>query len=710
MRCRVCRWALLLPVALVLSGVASVAVAQQEPDSAASARRRPAKLQELVTTASRSSQAVGESPANVTAVTRADLATSSAPSVPNLLWRIPGFATRDYQSSVVSSPVRGVVSFRGLGVSSAGRTLILLDGVPLNEPFSGWMHWSRVPLTLVDRVEVVRGGGSMLWGSRALGGVVNVITAAPSRTGLEVVAEGGGYASYRGSVTGGVRQGKFRGTVAADWSNTDGFIVTRPDQIGPVDAPSGGQDRVVYGKLTYDANPNVRAFVTGNYLQHEDTGPTQISEGSSRIGELRAGLRIAKASGGVLEISGYGNHTAYQQLSVAVSKDRTIQTPGREQSVPASSVGTSIQWTQVVFQHHQVTAGADASLTDGSLAEGAEYRNGEMTLERKITGRQVLGGVFLQDNVQLSNRWRLLAGLRSDWIRNTDGSRQDTDLITGDVLRDTTYGSTTHSRLNYSLGLRHNASGSLTWRANLYGAFRAPTPYELYQTNYSSKGAITAANPALLPERLVGAEVGADLNFGETVLVRMTAFWNQVRDPVVDYTVGTTTSNGEVIEPCGALPKGQTCRQRRNVAGLTTTGLETELELHPIAALSLWGSYAFNPTRLSAPGQQIDGVVARGAARHAASAVVTYDYPRVITATLEERYVASRSDDDLNTIVLDRFLVTGLRLTRRLWQTSSAYLKVDNLFGAEYEIAHASNGYVQVGAPRWVTVGVRAAW
>jgi len=77
---------------------------------------------------------------------------------------------------------------------------------------------------------------------------------------------------------------------------------------------------------------------------------------------------------------------------------------------------------------------------------------------------------------------------------------------------------------------------------------------------------------------------------------------------------------------------------------------------------------------------------------------------------LEERYVASRSDDDLNTIVLDRFLVTGLRLTRRLWQTSSAYLKVDNLFGAEYEIAHASNGYVQVGAPRWVTVGVRAAW
>jgi len=72
--------------------------------------------------------------------------------------------------------------------------------------------------------------------------------------------------------------------------------------------------------------------------------------------------------------------------------------------------------------------------------------------------------------------------------------------------------------------------------------------------------------------------------------------------------------------------------------------------------------------------------------------------------------VGSRSDDDLDTIRLESFFVTGLRLNRRLWSQSSAYIKVENLFDTEYPVAQAANGLVDVGAPRWVTVGIRAAW
>ena len=695
---------------LLTLGLAGPAVGQQSSDSTGTSQKRPAKLNELVTTATRTSQAVGSSPFAVTAVTRADLASSSAPSVPNLLWRMPGFAMRDYQSSVLSSPVRSVPSFRGLSGSSAGRTLVLLDGVPLNESFSGWMHWSRVPISLVDRVEVVRGGGSMLWGSRALGGVINVLTANPVRTGVGVLAEGGGYATYRGSVAGNLREDKLSASLTADWSGTDGVIVIRSDQVGAADVPTGGQDRVAYGKLAYDFTPNLKAYLSGNYLSQTSTGPTKVSEGSASIGELRGGLRLVTSQGGVLEVAGYINQFDYQQLTSLVSRDRATVSPGRRQSVPANSAGTSFQWSQIALRRHQLTAGLDIARTDGSLEEGANYSGGRMTLERAVAGTQLLGGAFLQDNFILSNRWRLLAGLRFDGFRNYDGGRTDTDLVNQQRLRDTTYAGRTFTRLNYSLGVRHTASAALDWRASIYAAFRAPTLYELYQTNYSSKGAITAANPDLLPERLVGAEVGADLNLGETVLARATAFWNQVHAPVVDYTVGTAALPGQIIEPCGALPADQVCRQRRNVHALRTTGLEAELEYHPTSHWSLWGSYTFNPTRISAPGQEIDGRVARGAARHAASAVVTYDNPSLLSVTVEGRYVASRSDDDLNAIRLDGFLVTGIRITRRLWRQSSVSLKVDNLFDANYAIARASNGLVEVGAPRWVTVGLRAAW
>jgi outer membrane cobalamin receptor len=690
--------------------VTSVAAGQATPDTA-KIRRRPTRLDELVTTATRTSQTVSSNPFTVTAVTRADLATSSAASVPNVLWRLPGFSLRDYQSSVIQSQtVRAVPSFRGLSGSSAGRTLVLLDGVPVNESFSGRINWSRIPISLVDRIEVVRGGGSMLWGSRALGGVINILTAAPVRSGLGVVAEGGRFGTYRGSVDGSLRNQKLSASIAADWSGTDGVITVRKDQIGAADYPTGGESKVAFGKLAYDFSPGLTAYLSGNYLDNHSKGPTTLSKGSYEVGEFRGGARLATAGGAVFHFAGYVNEFDHRSLRTTISGDRQTITPGGYQNIPAHSLGGSLQWSQTFANRHQLTAGFDLARVDGSIIEGTNYQNGQVTLERRMEGNQLLGGAFVQDHLTLPGQWRLLAGLRLDGVRNYGGHRTDTDLIHDVVTSDTSYATRTFSRLNYSLGVRRAMSSALSWRGTVYGAFRAPTLFEIYQTNYSSRGSLTAANERLRPERLLGVEAGADLDLGGRVLARATAFWNRVHDPIVDYTLGTATTSGQVIEPCGPMPKDQVCRQRRNVGSLRSMGVESELELHPAESWSLWASYAFNPTRISAEGQAIDGKVARGAARHAATAVVTYDNPSLVSATLEERYVGSRSDDDLDTIRLESFFVTGFRVTRRLWSQSSVYIKVENLFDVEYPITQAANGLVEVGAPRWVTVGLRASW
>ena len=690
--------------------LAAPAAAQGNPPADSVRAKRPTRLNELVITATRTSEMVSSSPLAVTAVTRADLSTSSAPSVPNLLWRIPGFTMRDYQSSVLSSTARMIPAFRGLSGSTAGRTLVLLDGVPLNEAFSGRLNWSRIPLSLVDRIEVVRGGGSMLWGSRALGGVINVLTATPSRTSLSVQAEGGEYSTYRGAAAGSFRDGKLSASLSTDWSGTDGVITVPKDKVGPIDIPNGARDRVVYGKLAYDFTPGIQAYLSGNYLHERGSGPTPLSDGRSNISELRAGTRITTAGRGVFEVAGYANRFRSSFVSSTISSDRSTATLSRTSAIPAHSAGSSIQWSSSFAGGHQVTAGWDFSRTNGEVDEAANYSGGQMTLERDALGKQWLTGVFLQDHLNLTDRWKLLAGLRFDALRNYAGRRTDTDLVHQSTTRDTLYPSRTFNRLNWSLGIRHSAAAWLDWRASAYAAFRAPSLYELYQSNYSSRGTVTAANPDLLSERLLGAELGLDLNLGEAVLARTTFFWNQVHDPIIDYTIGTATSANQVIDPCGALPKGQVCRQRRNVDGLRTTGIESEVEYHPVRDLSFWLSYTFNPTRITAKGQEVDGKVARGAARHAASSVVTYDNPKLFGITFEERYVGSRSDDDLDTIRLDGFWVSGLRINRRLWRGSSAYLKVDNLFNATYEVTRSSSGLAEIGSPRWATVGLRAAW
>ena len=171
------------------------------------------------------------------------LATSSAQTVPDMLRTIPGFTTRDFQTGLVAGPSQSIVSFRGLGGSSAGRTLILLDGIPAGDPFSGWLDWGRIPLFILKSAEVVRGGGSTVWGSRSLGGIVNLRTIDPHRSGAQLMIEGGNRGTYHATGAASVRRGALSASVGGDLSNTAGFAPVREDQRGPVDVPEGKTNR-----------------------------------------------------------------------------------------------------------------------------------------------------------------------------------------------------------------------------------------------------------------------------------------------------------------------------------------------------------------------------------------------------------------------------------------------------------------------------------
>src|SRR6185503_3498308 len=88
-----------------------------------------------------------------------------------------------------ANPTTQGAGMRGLSASGASRALVLSDGVPLNDPFGGWIYWSRVPVTAVDRVEVLRGGASDLYGADALAGVIQVLTRVPAGPGARVDLE-----------------------------------------------------------------------------------------------------------------------------------------------------------------------------------------------------------------------------------------------------------------------------------------------------------------------------------------------------------------------------------------------------------------------------------------------------------------------------------------------------------------------------------------
>ena len=678
--------------------------AQQQ--SADSARATP--LDAVVVSATRTEQSLKSLPSHVVVLDATNLTSSAAQTVPDLLRSVPGFTTRDFQSGLIAGPSQSMVSFRGLGGSSAGRALVLLDGMPAGDPFSGWLDWGRIPLLLLHSAEVVRGGASTVWGSRSLGGVVNLRTIDPRRDGAQVMLEGGSLGTYHGTGVASIQRGTVSASLGGDFWNTDGFVLLRPEQAGPVDRPIATTNRALSGKVSWDASPALRLWAgAGTFSGGERPIRDQDHQ---RFQEARGGLRWLAPGGGIATVALFGNRRGSEGNSFTIDATRTTETPQRHTTSPAHSTGLSLQWTQMVLDRHELSAGADLSSASGRIAEQFTYASGLPTREREIGGSQRIAGVFVQDAADLGGGARMVASVRGDRVQNVDGGRVLRDLTTATALTDSSFADRTTSQLTYSLGLRWQLGEWIGWRASVYEAFRAPSMYELYFARFSSRGTVTEANSGLDAERLRGFEAGIDLTPAASLLGRVTAFRNRVASPIMDVTIATAGTAAETIAPCGLMPARQTCGQRRNVPGLLSSGVETEIEWQPTPAWRFGGAYAFSPTKVIAPGQPADGKSAIRAARHTITASAGFDSPRWVSAAVEARHVGSRFDDDLNEVRLDGFYLVGVRVNRAIGRGLTAHVKVENLLDEEFEIARTRAGLADMGAPRWVTAGIRAAW
>lgn len=679
---------------------------QQKRDSASTTRAKP--LETVVVSATRTEQTLSSLAAQVVVLGEPAIAASTAQTVPDLLRTIPGFTTRDFQSGVVIPPSSTMVSFRGLGGSSAGRALVLLDGIPAGDPFSGWLDWGRIPLPMLQSAEVVRGGGSPIWGSRSLGGVINLRTIDPRHDERRVTMEGGSLATYHGAGAASIRRSKFSATLGADVLNTDGFMTLRADQAGPVDRPEGITSRAVLGKATWDATDALQVWAGGGIFTGGDR-PLGYKKRQD-FDEGRGGLRWVSPSGGTATLAVFANRRSARAKSWTINAARTAETPQRYNDSPASSLGMSLQWTQLAFARHELTAGADFSSATGSLTEQYRFVNDQPLEERDVGGTQQLGGVFLQDAADLGHGVRILASVRADRVSNTNGRRTTRDLALGTTIADSAFRDETTNTATYSLGARWQQAEFLGWRASVYEGFRAPSMYEMYYPRFSTLGTVTESNPELDPERLRGAELGADLTLGNGFIGRVTAFRNRVASPIIDVTFGTAGAQAQVIAPCGLVPARQTCGQRRNLPELRSNGIESDLEWQPSLLWRFSAGHSLSATRVIAPGQPVDGKQAIRAARHTVTSNMVFDSPRWFTLALEGSFVGSRFDDDRNTIKLAQFYLFGLRLNRRLGRGTTAHLKISNLFDEKFEVARTRAGLADIGAPRWITVGLQAAW
>ena len=134
----------------------------------------------MTVTPTRSEQRLGDIPASVSIVDAQEIRESPALVADDVLRQVPTFSLFRRTSSLVAQPTTQGVSLRGIGPSGQSRTLVLLDGVPFNDPFGGWVYWTRVPLLSVNQIEITEDTASSLYGNYAMGGVINILTNRPT--------------------------------------------------------------------------------------------------------------------------------------------------------------------------------------------------------------------------------------------------------------------------------------------------------------------------------------------------------------------------------------------------------------------------------------------------------------------------------------------------------------------------------------------------
>jgi outer membrane receptor protein involved in Fe transport len=654
---------------------------------------RPAPFDEtIVVTADRTATRVGDTATSVVTLTRRDLDTSAAVTLDAALRQVPGFQLFRRTDSRAANPTAQGASLRGVAPSGASRTVVMVDGVPLNDPFGGWVYWSRVPSASIDRVEVARGGASSLYGSDALGGVVQVLTARPSSPAwLSVEASAGSMTTSTASLAGGLARDGWTGSLAAEAFDTDGYVLVDEDERGPVDTPAGAQHGTLAASLERRLSAAARAFVRGSVFREDRANGTPLQTNRTHVRELVAGIDWTSALLGAFALRAYGGAQVYDQTFSAVAADRASEALTRLQRVPAQQLGASIGWQRPLAERHTLLAGLETREVRGASDE-LGYFGGAATSASGSGGRQRTVGVYGQGIFHVTEALVVAGGVRVDWWRNYD-ALSTTRLLSSPGASVREFDERTETAVSPRASLLYAVTPRVSLTASAYRAFRAPTLNELYR-GFRVGNVVTLANADLQAERLTGGEAGARVDaFDGRLAARATVYWSEVTRPVANVTLSVTP---ELIT-----------RIRQNLGRTRARGVEVDVEARLGRDFEVTGGYAYADSTVLEfeANPHFEGLRVPQVPRHYGSVQARYSAPWRLTLAAVGRFSSSQYDDDQNRLELGGYGTLDVFASRAIGSAAEVFVAGENVFDTRYEVGKTP--VTTVGPPASVRAGVR---
>jgi outer membrane receptor protein involved in Fe transport len=665
-------------------------------------------LDPLTVSATRAPELLSQVPFTVEVVPESAFGAGESMTVDDTLRDSADFSLFRRNDSMTANPTSQGVSLRGLGPSGASRSLVLLDGVPLNDPFGGWVPWSAVPADSLAGAEIVPGGGASAWGNEALAGVIQLFSKeSAAGTGYAAV-QWGGFDTRRMDLGQSVALASGVLDLTGEAFATDGVVLVAPENRGPVDIDAASHHGSAQLRWRGSLGSALTAVVTlRGFGEWRDNGtPYQQNQLREVFGSVALTGHAGQAE--TWNVTGYSQDQSASQTFSSVNAARTAETPASDQfDVPADALGVaaSSNWTDSTGA--VTTLGGDVRDIRGETREDYLFTKGAFADQRFAGGRQTFAGLFAERSQPLGPNLHADAGIRIDRWEDSDGHLRNSVIASGALLVGNIYPNQTGNAFSPSAGLVWQATKELDFHIAGQRAFRQPTLNELYRP-FQQGSTVTLANPALSTEHADSGEVGGTLKRGRLRLT-LEGFAARLNDPVTNVTLfqGPGTFPG-----FGTLPVGGVGQERLNLGRIDTDGVQFGASWDASDAfgfdLSVLGESA---TIASAPEEpSLAGNAVPEVPRWNASFGFTWHPARRIQFGARIRRTSSVFDDTQNLLPLAASTDLDCTLRVALSRHLEAYATSENLGNSRIETAHSATGVYNVAPPRLVQAGVRFDW
>ena len=574
-------------------------------------------------------------------------------------------------------------TLRALGGNATSRALVLLDGVPMSDPFFGYIPFSAIAPERLSQIRVTRGGGSGPFGAGALAGTIEMESAGIDQLdgfAGQALVNDRGETELSGSA--GARLGSGFLVASGRWDRGKGFYTTPEADRVPLSARAAFDGWSAQIRGVAPVSDEIELQVRG--LAYRDERTLRFKGADSSIEGQDASLRLVGR--GEWEFDALAYLQARNFTNVVVSSTRFVPVLD-QRNTPATGLGGKLELRPPVGDAHVLRVGMDFRRAEGELFETAiSAFSGNVTARRNAGGTNIDLGLFLEDDWSLG-RLVLTLGARLDRWTIRDGFYTERDA-SGGLLSTDSFADRAGWDASFRGGVLYRANDVVALRAAAYSGLRLPTLNELYRP-FVVFPVVTQANAALENERLEGFEAGIELTPNPAVALSLTAFDNRVKNAVANVTIA------------------ENLRQRRNIDAIQSRGLEASVSA-TLGAFSLDASAVWTDAEAKGSGfaAALDGNRPSQTPRFTGGATLSWTPADDWLLSATVRHVGAQFEDDLESNVLPAATTLDAFVQVPMTPSIAFVLRGENLTD-ETIVTRNQSGSIDLGVPRTVWAGVK---